>query len=76
MRKLILTATGLLCLAGGSYFLNTTMGAPKEAAEDVPHRVGLIDTQYVFEHYEKFKHLGEEWLPARQTPSPNPFARR
>jgi Skp family chaperone for outer membrane proteins len=61
VRKLILTATGIICLAGGSYFLSATRGAPsKEAAEDVPHRVGLIDMGYVFEHYEKVKYLSEE----------------
>jgi Skp family chaperone for outer membrane proteins len=61
VRKLILTATGIVCLAGGSFFLSTTRGAPsKEAAEDGPHRVGLIDIGYVFEHYEKVKYLNEE----------------
>ncbi len=61
MRKLILTATGFLCLAGGTYFLGNTWGQDKKpAAEDVPHRVGLIDIGYVFEHYEKVKYLSEE----------------
>jgi outer membrane protein len=61
VRKLILTATGFLCLAGGTYFLGTTWGQDKKpAAEDVPHRVGLIDMGYVFEHYEKCKYLNEE----------------
>jgi Skp family chaperone for outer membrane proteins len=54
------TATGLLCLAGGSYLLNTTIGAPKEAAEEVQHRVGLIDIGYIFENYQKLKYLDEE----------------
>ena len=61
MRKLILTATGIVCLAGGSFFLSATRGAPpKETTEDVPHRVGLIDIGYVFEHYEKLKYLNVE----------------
>ena len=62
MRKLILTATGIVCLAGGSFFLSDAYPrAPsKDAAEDVPHRVGLIDMGYVFEHYEKVKYLSEE----------------
>src|SRR5579864_2859613 len=48
-RKLILTATGFLCLAGGTYFLGTSWGQDKKPpAEDVPHRVGLIDMGYVF----------------------------
>jgi len=57
VKKLILTATGFLCLAGGSYLLSTGWGQEKrparEAAEDVPHRVGLIDIGYVFQKYEK-----------------------
>lgn len=60
MRKLILAATGLICLAGGSHFLSATRAAPKEPADDAPHRVGLIDIGYVFEHYEKLKYLNEE----------------
>jgi len=57
VKKLILTATAFLCLAGGSYLLSTGWGQEKrparEAAEDVPHRVGLIDISYVFQKYEK-----------------------
>jgi Skp family chaperone for outer membrane proteins len=57
VKKLILTATGFLCLAGGLFLLNTGWGQdrkpPKEPAEDVPHRVGLIDIGYVFQKYEK-----------------------
>jgi Skp family chaperone for outer membrane proteins len=61
VRKLILTATGFLCLAGGTYFLGTSWGQDKKPpAEDVPHRVGLIDIGYVFEHYEKLKYLNVE----------------
>ncbi len=61
MRKLILTATGFLCLAGGTYFLGNSWGQDKKPpAEDLPHRVGLIDLGYVFEHYQKLKYLNEE----------------
>ena len=60
MKKLILTATGLLCLAGSSYLLSTGWGQEKkparEAAEELPHRVGLIDIGYVFQNYEKLKY--------------------
>jgi Skp family chaperone for outer membrane proteins len=60
VKKLILIATGFVCLAGGSYFLANTWGAPQAPAEEVPHRVGLIDIGVVFEKYEKLKHLSEE----------------
>jgi Skp family chaperone for outer membrane proteins len=66
VRKLILTATGLLCLAGGSYVLSDAWGQEKrpakEPAEDVPHRVGLIDVGYVFAKYEKLKYDREELM--------------
>jgi Skp family chaperone for outer membrane proteins len=60
VRKLILTATGFLFLAGGSYFLSATRGAPKDPAEDVQHRVGLIDIGHIFQNYDKVKYLNEE----------------
>ena len=73
MRKLILTATGILCLAGGTYFLGTTLGQDKKpAAEDVPHRVGLIDIKYVFDHYDKLKYLNEE-IAAEMKDAQNKF---
>ncbi len=56
MKKLILTATGFLCLAGGSYLLSTGWGddkKPPKEMEELPHRVGLIDIGYVFQKYEK-----------------------
>lgn len=61
MRKLILTATGLVCLAGITCFLGSALGqGKKEAAEETPHRIGLIDMGYVFDNYEKLKNLREE----------------
>jgi len=56
VKKLILTATGFLCLAGCSYLLSTGWGddkKPPKEAEELPHRVGLIDIGYVFQKYEK-----------------------
>lgn len=65
MRKLILTATGFICLAGTSYFFSTAWGQAgrKESAatEDVPHRIGLIDINYVMQNYDKLKVLREEF---------------
>jgi Skp family chaperone for outer membrane proteins len=60
VKKLILIATGFICLAGGSYFLAASSGAPQAPAEEVPHRVGLIDMNYVFQNYDKLKELAEE----------------
>ena len=66
MRKLILTATGCMCLAAGAYFLDTVAGQDtktprKEApAEEIPHRIALIDMEYVFKNYDKLKYLEEE----------------
>jgi Skp family chaperone for outer membrane proteins len=65
VRKLILTATGCMCLAGATYFLNSVAGQEKTAhkeaaAEEIPHRVALIDMEYVFTKYEKLKYLQEE----------------
>jgi len=65
VRKLILTATGFLCLAGASYSVNCAWGWPektKEAADEAPHRVGLIDINYVFSKYEKLKYEREDFL--------------
>jgi len=61
VRKLILTATGLLCLAGGALLLNTSAGQERKApTDDTPHRVGLIDIGYVFSKYDKLKFELEE----------------
>jgi Skp family chaperone for outer membrane proteins len=65
VRKLILTATGCMCLAAGAYFLDTVVGQEKPArkeapAEEIPHRIALIDMEYVFQNYEKLKYLQEE----------------
>lgn len=65
MRKLILTATGCMCLAGATYLINTVVGqdkaAHKEAAdEEIPHRIALIDMEYVFKNYEKLKYQSED----------------
>ena len=65
MRRLILTATGLLCLTGASYPLNTAWGAPdktSEPADEAPHRVGLIDINYIFSNYEKLKYEREDFV--------------
>ena len=62
MRKLILTATGFVCLAGGTYFMTAAWGqesskARKEApaADDAPHRIGVVDIDFIFENYTKVK---------------------
>jgi Skp family chaperone for outer membrane proteins len=60
VKKLILIATGFVFLAGGSYFLANTSAAPQAPADEVPHRVGLIDMNYVFQNYDKLKELAEE----------------
>jgi len=57
VRKLILAATGLVCLTGVSYFIGTAVGEGGRAAEDVPTKIGLIDTAYIFSNYEKLKVL-------------------
>lgn len=64
MKKLILIATGFVFLAGGSYFVSATHG---QSAEDIPHRVGLIDIGYVFTNYEKLKYLQAEMQAEVQT---------
>jgi Skp family chaperone for outer membrane proteins len=65
VRKLILTATCCTCLAGAAWFLNPVVGQDKTsrkeaAAEDIPHKIALIDIYYVFNNYEKRKYLLEE----------------
>lgn len=67
MRKLILTATGFVCLAGGTYFMTAASGqdkvrreAPAAAADDAPHRIGVVDVEYIFEKYDKVKVEFEE----------------
>jgi Skp family chaperone for outer membrane proteins len=65
VRKLILTATCCTCLAGAAWFLNPVAGQDKSsrkeaAAEEIPHKIALIDMEYVFKNYEKFKYLTED----------------
>lgn len=60
MKKLILIATGFVFLAGGSYFLANSWGAPQAPAEEAPHRVGLIDITHVLKNYTKLKELEED----------------
>lgn len=60
MRKLILTVTGCMCLAGATYFLDTVWAQDKAVrkeapAEEIPHKIALIDMEYVFKNYEKLK---------------------
>ena len=69
MRKLVLTATGFLCLAGTSYFFSTAWGQSgrKEAViDDTPHRIGLIDISYVMQNYEKLKYISEDFKAEQQ----------
>lgn len=69
MRKLILTATGFVCLAGGAYFLTPAQGqdngktrkeAPAAEDKDIPHRIGVVDVDYIFENYKKVNAEVEE----------------
>ncbi|MFN0054323.1 MAG: OmpH family outer membrane protein [Planctomycetales bacterium] len=66
VRNLILTATGLICLAGASYFLGSATGAGEGKTEDVAHRIGLIDMAFVFEEYDKVKVLREDLKDAHE----------
>lgn len=69
MRKLILAATGLVCLSGVSYFFSTAFGQGKGAPpadEAMPHKVALIDMGYVFNEYEKLKELQEDFNAEQQ----------
>ena len=71
MKKLILTATGCLCLAGSAYFLNSVVGQDKAArkeaaAEELPHKIALIDMAYVFKNYDKTKYQEEDWKALAQ----------
>jgi Skp family chaperone for outer membrane proteins len=63
---MILTATGFICLAGGTYFLTNAFGQDKPARtaagqgkpaavadDDQPHRIGVVDIDYIFEKYKK-----------------------
>jgi outer membrane protein len=60
VRKLILTASGLVCLVGASYFIGTASGQPAGEAADAPHKIGLLDIGYIFERYEKLKMREED----------------
>lgn len=61
MRKLILTATGLVCLAGVSYFIGNASGENGASAPAEAHRIGLIDIGHIFNEYDKLKVLREEF---------------
>lgn len=67
MKKLILSASSIACLAGLLSLGNTAWsdpgkGAPREAAskDSRPHKVGLIDMAFVFKKYKKFDALRED----------------
>lgn len=72
MKRLILTAAALLFLAGGSYLAHSVGAQEKKnrEADESPHRVGLIDMNYVFQNYEKWKYLKED-LQAKQQEEQN-----
>jgi Skp family chaperone for outer membrane proteins len=61
VRKLILTATGFVFLTGATYLLSNAVGQEKPArgapaaADDAPHRIGVIDVDFVWEKYDKVK---------------------
>lgn len=59
MKKLILTAAGFLCLAGATYVVAFAAGDDKNrkdaADEGAPHRIGVVDIEYIFEKYDKVK---------------------
>ena len=66
MKRTVLTATALVFLAGGSYLVHSSWGQEKKGgkeareADEAPHRVALIDMNYVFQNYEKLKYLRED----------------
>lgn len=64
MRKLLLAAAGLACLASVSYRIATADNP--SAPADLTHKIGLIDMGYVFNEYDKHKMLREEWLVEAQ----------
>ena len=62
MKKLILAASGIVCLVGATYFVGSVwgQGATKAAAPEAPHKIGLIDMASVFSRYKKFEVLRED----------------
>ena len=69
MKRMILTATALVFLAGGSYLARSTWGFPNrdnKEADETPHRVGLIDLSYVFQNYDKVKQINDEMQESAQ----------
>ncbi|MGQ0634260.1 MAG: OmpH family outer membrane protein [Planctomycetaceae bacterium] len=67
MRNLILTAVGLVSLSGLSYFMGTATGQGQNSpAQDVPHKVGLIDMGQVFNEYKKLTQLKQDYTVEQQ----------
>ena len=60
MRKLIASLVVFTSIAGVSYFVGSARGQGAKPAVEIPHKVGLIDMQNVFQQYEKHKVLTEE----------------
>jgi outer membrane protein len=56
-----MTATGLVCLAGVSYFIGTASGENGAPTPPPAHKVGLIDIGHIFNEYDKLKILREEF---------------
>lgn len=61
MKKIIVSATAVVCMIGLGWALGNAWGqgtATKSAATDnTPHKVGLIDMAFLFSKYSKFEAL-------------------
>ena len=58
MKKLILSATVVVCMVGLGWSLGNVWGqagAAKAVSETGPHKVGLIDMAFLFSKYTKFE---------------------
>lgn len=63
MKKMIASLTGMCCLMGLAWWISPAWSqgqGTKEAAADIPHKVGLVDLGYIFKEYKKFDVLRED----------------
>lgn len=57
MKRIILSATAVVCVIGLGWAWGQGQAPAKAAAESGPHKVGLIDMAFLFSKYSKFEAL-------------------
>lgn len=60
MKKLIVSATVVMVVAGASSLMNPAWGQARTEGDASPHKIGLIDMAHIFKEYKKFNVLRDD----------------